>query len=469
MSSYKDMFFISDEQIQRRNELYSMQRPEDPNYGYSIDNPIMMGTIFRSYDYLDRLQTEDGKPLTYDRISSHSINLGGIQGVMVDKYALFLDGEPYKEIYICPYAHNSTFAPKGLRLGDPEPQEKAEIQSIPEDSHKEESADANLKESESSHQAMSDVKDHDPSTLEHDDEKKTDDDNVKVLKELLEAGVLTQSEYDKKIALLSQKEQEANNQKSIDQLKSLYEAGVFTKAEYEAKLSSLMPKKAEIAKPQPAYNERYKAPKIHAKPSASVSNGSLAQQNERLFDDSKEKSDRRIKYLCAGAIIFVVVLLIYAISSNNSWNDYSNTSSSDQEYEDDYTDPYEGLVEKEMPKHETIISNSFGDDRPSEVVIENPTDNAYAMKFVDEDDNIALYFFVRPQTTARMNMGVGTYYLKWAAGTTWYGYDKLFGPETAYQKDTEPYPFDSGNRWTITMQAVTNGNLHSETIDANEF
>ena len=62
-----------------------------------------------------------------------------------------------------------------------------------------------------------------------------ENENIEILKELLATGVISQSEYDKKLEQLRGKE--ADVQKSVDQLKKLYEAGVFTKEEYEAKVT----------------------------------------------------------------------------------------------------------------------------------------------------------------------------------------------------------------------------------------
>ena len=44
------------------------------------------------------------------------LEIGGIENVMVDKYQLFLDGNEYVVIYICPYGHSSSYVPKGLKL-----------------------------------------------------------------------------------------------------------------------------------------------------------------------------------------------------------------------------------------------------------------------------------------------------------------------------------------------------------------
>ncbi len=101
----------------RRDVLYDSQRPDNEDFGYSLSNPVMTSTISSSDKYLQNLRTLDGKPFTWERQGSYCVaNIGGIENVMVDKYQLYLDGEEYVELYLCPYGHNSSFVPKGIAL-----------------------------------------------------------------------------------------------------------------------------------------------------------------------------------------------------------------------------------------------------------------------------------------------------------------------------------------------------------------
>ena len=106
------------EKEQRRDLLYDGQRPNEPDYGYSLSNPIMTSAISTTSTYLERLRTKDGKKFTWNRIGSFCTEqLHGIEGVIVDKYMLFVDGEEFKTIYICPYGHDSEYAPSEILLG----------------------------------------------------------------------------------------------------------------------------------------------------------------------------------------------------------------------------------------------------------------------------------------------------------------------------------------------------------------
>ena len=176
-----------------RNILYESQRTEDSDYGYSLTNPIMMSTIPRSYEYLNRLRTTDGETLEWERIQSINLDLHDVKGVIVDQYDLFLKGEPYKTIYICPYGHNTEVAPEGMLLSPVT--EKTEENNpssfaVP--------ADTQLKESV---EPMSISGDNDSSidTLENatsvNESQKIPVEELEALKKLYDAGVLTEEEF----------------------------------------------------------------------------------------------------------------------------------------------------------------------------------------------------------------------------------------------------------------------------------
>lgn len=103
----------------RRDILFDGQRPSSNDYGYSMNNPIMTSSVTYSDEYLLSLRTSDGQKFTWKRMGSYCVReISGIKNVMVDHYQLYLSGNPYKEIYICPYGHNSTYVPQELKLSD---------------------------------------------------------------------------------------------------------------------------------------------------------------------------------------------------------------------------------------------------------------------------------------------------------------------------------------------------------------
>jgi hypothetical protein len=82
---------------------------------------------------------------------------------------------------------------------------------------------------------------------------------------------------------------------------------------------------------------------------------------------------------------------------------------------------------------------------------------------------LILSVFVRGGETTKVQVPLGTFVLKFASGSEWYGYWHLFGPSTTYTKIDEPFTFQRGYEWYVTLYTVANGNMHLSRIAANEF
>lgn len=77
----------------------------------------MTQSITYSELYLKSLRTLDGKSFTWTRNGSHYVSkISGIEDVMVDEYQLYLNGEKYGVIYMCPYGRSASYTPRGLTL-----------------------------------------------------------------------------------------------------------------------------------------------------------------------------------------------------------------------------------------------------------------------------------------------------------------------------------------------------------------
>jgi len=72
-----------------------------------------------------------------------------------------------------------------------------------------------------------------------------------------------------------------------------------------------------------------------------------------------------------------------------------------------------------------------------------------------------------------MRVPFGTYVVKYASGQKWYGYQHLFGPDTAYNKADQMFAFRrEGNQikgFSITLYAVPGGNVSSLPINSKDF
>jgi len=122
----------AEKRFNEKNILFDSQRPNDADYGYSLSNPIMTSTIFSSDEYLKRLRTPEGQKLKWKRLGSANRKISNIC-VPIDIYELFLHDEKYTTIYICPYGHDSSYAPKGLKLkapSNPQIEQTSDIQQL---------------------------------------------------------------------------------------------------------------------------------------------------------------------------------------------------------------------------------------------------------------------------------------------------------------------------------------------------
>ncbi len=117
----KDFAEIMKELVNKCDIIFEAQRPDDEDYGLSLNNAICTSSISSSERYLHLLRTEDGQAFTWHRNGSNMVkDINGIKNVMVDVYQLFLKGKEYKIIYICPYGYNSAYVPKGFVLAKEE-------------------------------------------------------------------------------------------------------------------------------------------------------------------------------------------------------------------------------------------------------------------------------------------------------------------------------------------------------------
>jgi hypothetical protein len=83
-------------------------------FGYDVTNPIPTNTIDGSTSYFERLYTDEGVKVKYERLGSTiSSNIKGI----IDIYLIFIDGQEITKLYISPYNRKtSKKAPKGFIL-----------------------------------------------------------------------------------------------------------------------------------------------------------------------------------------------------------------------------------------------------------------------------------------------------------------------------------------------------------------
>ena len=81
--------------------------------------------------------------------------------------------------------------------------------------------------------------------------------------------------------------------------------------------------------------------------------------------------------------------------------------------------------------------------------------------------------FVHGGSTVSVDVPLGTYKIKWATGPSWFGYDKLFGPETVCSITQKIFKFEMANNqvngYTLTLYPVSHGNMETESIPLDQF
>jgi len=101
------------------------------------------------------------------------------------------------------------------------------------------------------------------------------------------------------------------------------------------------------------------------------------------------------------------------------------------------------------------------------------TGSAYYLKVVNEAGQVICTAFLRPSTTLRTELPLGTYELRFAMGTRWLGPGEFFGANTEYAKADKKFRFyRSGNfvyGTEVTLARVINGNLETRSLSASQF
>lgn len=100
------------------NAKFQLDNESDDDFGLDRTKPIYthaLKSVDGEIEYLDKLRTEDGQKIKYNRRGSTSVE--GVKGI-IDIYDIYLtSGEHYKTIYINMYgAKDSRSAPKGFKL-----------------------------------------------------------------------------------------------------------------------------------------------------------------------------------------------------------------------------------------------------------------------------------------------------------------------------------------------------------------
>jgi len=97
----------------------------------------------------------------------------------------------------------------------------------------------------------------------------------------------------------------------------------------------------------------------------------------------------------------------------------------------------------------------------------------YLVKLETLGGQSVLDVYVHAGSSTEVLVPLGSYRVKYAAGTEWYGYEQLFGPRTSYSIADSVFTFrDEGTHYTgytVTLYQVRGGNLRTRGIRAEDF
>lgn len=157
-----------------------------------------------------------------------------------------------------------------------------------------------------------------------------------------------------------------------------------------------------------------------------------------------------------------------------------DTGTEHQDFLDAY--PYLGTFEKleqavralpdypaqDYPKNGRLSGSTSG----TKVIVKVPPrdERAYYIQIRSSESNRKLVsLFIRPGSSATVRVPRGDAYLLIAAGTTWYGEEGIFGPNSRYSKTDDFEVLSSRYYHTITLEPVDDGNMKMWSVDPEMF
>lgn len=112
------MYKYEREHSPQKFTVRSLSDPTRDDYGYSRQNPIEVLSVALEYQYLNAIETSDGKEITRGK---KVVSYKGEGGTLIDGFEIYVQGFLKKKkiatLYLCAYgAENSRTAPKGFRF-----------------------------------------------------------------------------------------------------------------------------------------------------------------------------------------------------------------------------------------------------------------------------------------------------------------------------------------------------------------
>lgn len=106
---------------------------------------------------------------------------------------------------------------------------------------------------------------------------------------------------------------------------------------------------------------------------------------------------------------------------------------------------------------------------PLQIITPSTGGEDYFVKLVNKATGGTVGIYVRSGMTTKMEVPDGTYSVRYATGSQWFGLRFLFGLDASYSRAGQDFIFNNGSGYTLTLQKIPNGNLHTTAMSASDF
>ena len=124
---------------------------------------------------------------------------------------------------------------------------------------------------------------------------------------------------------------------------------------------------------------------------------------------------------------------------------------------------------KERPYSGALYGTGGYYSSPLRIITPSYGGDDYFVKLVNRSSGKSVGIYVRSGATVEVSVPDGTYSVRYTTGSQWHGSRFLFGLNAQYSKAARDFTFRDGDGYTLTLQKVVNGNLHTSSMSASDF
>ncbi len=124
---------------------------------------------------------------------------------------------------------------------------------------------------------------------------------------------------------------------------------------------------------------------------------------------------------------------------------------------------------KERPYSGGLYGTGGYNTSPLKIITPAYGGDDYFVKLVNKRTRETVGIYVRSGATTEVEVPDGTYSVRYATGSQWYGTRFLFGLNARYSRASQEFTFSNGRGYSLTLQKVAHGNLHTSPMSASDF